>query len=104
MLNALTCDLKLPLAGSVLGENVHATVVRHSDYLDCLLLTGATKAATVFYDNFEDGSATDGLPVAWLESEMFSGTFDASSGNYFLAPSERAVVPLHPGSMCPMCP
>ena len=69
--------------------------------LTVFFLTGGTEAATVLYDDFEDGSATDGIPVAWLESEMFSGTFDASSGDYFLAPSERAIVATAPGFNVP---
>ena len=34
---------------------------------------------TIFFDNFNDGNAGDGMPVTWVPG---SGTWDASSGDY----------------------
>jgi hypothetical protein len=61
----------------------------------CLLafaISAGTSASTIFYEDFNDGNAADGNPVSWLEVPGFPGTFDASSGDYFLAPSQRAIV------------
>jgi hypothetical protein len=61
----------------------------------CLLalaVSAAASASTIFYDDFNDRNAADGTPVGWLPVPGFPGTFDASSGDYFLAPSDRAIV------------
>jgi hypothetical protein len=61
----------------------------------CLLalaVSAGTSASTIFFEDFNDGNAADGTPVSWLQVPGFSGTFDASSGDYFLAPSDRAIV------------
>jgi hypothetical protein len=49
-------------------------------------------AETVFRDTFNDRNASDGMPVTWVPVPGFPGTFDASSGDYFLAPSDEAIV------------
>jgi hypothetical protein len=46
----------------------------------------------VFFDDFDDRDAEDGNPVTWVPVPGFPGTFDASSGDYLLATSERAIV------------
>src|SRR5687768_16645701 len=50
----------------------------------CCVLTTAiwaqtASAETIFFDNFNDGDAQDGMPVTWVPG---SGTWDASSGDY----------------------
>jgi RNA polymerase sigma factor (sigma-70 family) len=52
-------------------------------------LIGTASAATIFFDDFEDGSATDGSPVTWrpwTEGSAANGTFDASTGDFVLNP------------------
>ena len=39
----------------------------------------AASADTIFFDNFNDRNAGDGIPVTWAPS---LGTWDASSGDY----------------------
>jgi hypothetical protein len=39
-------------------------------------------AATVFFDDFSDGDAQDGMPVTWTEA--IGGDYDATSGDYVL--------------------
>ena len=49
----------------------------------CLLTTmigaQAASADTIFFDNFNDGDAGDGMPATWVPG---SGTWNASSGDY----------------------
>lgn len=51
---------------------------------------GSAVLAVDWFDDFNDGSATDGNPVTWLEdfggSGSFPGVYDASSGDYLLDP------------------
>jgi hypothetical protein len=54
-------------------------------------MCAAASANTIFFDNFNDGNAQDGTPVSWVPVSGFPGTFDASSGDFFLAPSQRAI-------------
>jgi len=63
--------------------------------LGCIMcgICASASADTIFFDDFNDGNAADGMPVTWvLPFAGFSGTFDASSGDYVLTPSDRAVV------------
>jgi hypothetical protein len=61
-----------------------------------ILLVGfsASARAAGWLDDFNDGSVTDGMPVTWLEdlggSGLFPGTYDATSGDYFLDPSPES--------------
>jgi hypothetical protein len=57
-----------------------------------LALSSLSHSETVFFDDFNDRDAEDGDPVEWVPVPGFPGTFDASSGDYVLAPSERAIV------------
>jgi hypothetical protein len=51
-------------------------------------LTQATFAATVFFDDFEDGSATDGNPVTWAVMSNWPLTaFNVSGGNFLVGAS-----------------
>ncbi len=52
--------------------------------LACCVLTlticaPAASADTIFFDDFNDGNAGDGMPATWVPG---SGTWDASSGDY----------------------
>jgi RNA polymerase sigma factor (sigma-70 family) len=59
-------------------------------------LIGTASAATVFFDDFEDGSATDGSPVTWRPYAEYlnlgNSTFSASTGDYVLTPHSGADV------------
>jgi hypothetical protein len=44
-----------------------------------MLSAQAASAGMVFFDDFDDGNAGDGMPVTWVPG---SGTWDASSGDY----------------------
>ena len=66
--------------------------------LTAALCVGAS-ADTIFFDDFNDGNATDGSPVTWVPVPGFPGTFDASSGDYLLAPSDRSIVATVPQFM-----
>lgn len=60
-----------------------------------LLVSAAPLAhAAGWFDDFNDGSTTDGNPVTWLEdlggSGIFPGRYDASSGDYVLDPDDFA--------------
>jgi hypothetical protein len=55
-------------------------------------LCACASADTIFFDDFSDGNAADGMPVTWAPLAGFPGTFDASSGDYVLSPSNRAIV------------
>jgi hypothetical protein len=56
--------------------------------LSLLVLAPSAASAVAWMDDFSDGSATDGNPVTWVEdlggSELFPGTYDASTGDYRL--------------------
>jgi hypothetical protein len=54
----------------------------------------AASAETIFFDNFNDGNAGDGMPVTWSPGP---GTWDASSGDYVATGSSPRVsrVPDH---------
>jgi hypothetical protein len=56
-------------------------------------LAACTSASgkTIFYDDFRDGDAADGEPVSWVPLPTTQGTYDASSGDYLLAPQIRAI-------------
>jgi RNA polymerase sigma factor (sigma-70 family) len=43
--------------------------------------TGA-RASTIFFDDFEDGSVTDGSPVTWLPGSFTGGTSQVVAGSY----------------------
>jgi hypothetical protein len=43
-------------------------------------------AGTVFFDDFSDGDAQDGMPVTWTEKPN-SGDYDATSGDYVFTPT-----------------
>ena len=47
--------------------------------LTWMLSAQAASAGMVFFDDFDDGNAGDGMPVTWVPG---SGTWDASSGDY----------------------
>lgn len=57
----------------------------------CAVACAAQVRAAGWLDNFNDGNATDGNPVTWLEdlggSGFFPGSYDASSGDYVLDPA-----------------
>ena len=61
-------------------------------YILLLAICAPASADTVFFDNFSDGNAADGMPVTWDPLAGFPGTFDASSGDFVLTPSNRAIV------------
>ena len=44
-----------------------------------MMCAQAASADTIFFDDFNDGNAGDGMPVTWVPG---SGTWDASSGDY----------------------
>ena len=52
------------------------------------LITAPAAQAVGWFDDFNDGSATDGNPLTWVENPggFFPGTYDASSGDYVLTP------------------
>jgi hypothetical protein len=52
--------------------------------LTVLLASTALQASadTVFFDDFSDGDAQDGIPVTWTEA--IGGDYDATSGDYVL--------------------
>ncbi len=65
----------------------------------CCVLTSAisaqaASAATIFFDNFNDRNAGDGMPVTWSPD---LGTWDASSGDYVATGSVPRIsrVPTH---------
>ena len=41
--------------------------------------------ADIFFDDFEDGSATDGNPVTWTLAPSRSGNREVRDGNYILS-------------------
>ncbi|MEX2167906.1 MAG: hypothetical protein WD851_01225 [Pirellulales bacterium] len=51
--------------------------------------------AAGWFDDFNDGSVTDGNPVTWIEnaggSPYFPGIYDASSGDYLLNPDDDSL-------------
>ena len=47
--------------------------------LTWMLCAQASSADTIFFDDFNDGNAGDGMPVTWVPG---SGTWNASSGDY----------------------
>ena len=56
-------------------------------------MCAGTSAATVFFDDFNDGSVTNdlplasnGIPVKWTDGG--SGIYDASSGDYIFTPTQ----------------
>ena len=52
-----------------------------------LVLTLVGSVATggiVFLDDFEDGSATDGVPVTWTPLPGATGSFEVIDGNFVL--------------------
>jgi hypothetical protein len=51
-----------------------------------LAVGNAGQAATIFYDDFEDGSATDGSPVTWTPRVYTNGSFQVDAGSYTLTP------------------
>jgi hypothetical protein len=40
------------------------------------------RAGTIFFDDFEDGSVTDGSPVTWLPGSFTGGTSEVVAGSY----------------------
>jgi hypothetical protein len=55
-------------------------------FLVAAMCAGAS-AGTVFFDDFNDGNAVDGMPVTWDPVvPQFPGSYDASSGDYLLTP------------------
>ena len=61
------------------------------------LFVGAAPAVygAGWFDDFNDGSATDGTPLTWVrnlgepvDGGFFPGSYDASSGDYILTPAE----------------
>jgi len=59
--------------------------------LAVVCLPGSARAIDNWFDDFNDGNATDGSPLAWSPDavtgigQVFPGTYDASSGDYLLA-------------------
>lgn len=52
------------------------------------VFSSAAMGNTIFYDDFNDGSATDGSPRTWTPVIGYhNGTFDASSGDYLIVPA-----------------
>ncbi len=43
-------------------------------------------AVNFWFDDFNDGNATDGSPLTWTPHPFTPGTYDASSGDYELTP------------------
>jgi hypothetical protein len=62
--------------------------------LTVTLCAPGASAATIFFDDFNDGDAQDGSPVTWAPS---LGTWDASSGDYVATGSvpRISLVPAH---------
>ena len=62
--------------------------------LTLMICAQAASADTIFFDDFNDGNAGDGMPVTWVPG---SGTWDASSGDYVATGSLPRVsrVPAH---------
>ena len=58
-------------------------------FLAVAMCAGAS-ANTIFFDDFNDGNAVDGMPATWDPMvPQFPGTYDASSGDYRLTPPPR---------------
>jgi hypothetical protein len=58
--------------------------------ITCVAFFGVTVSqawAVAWFDDFNDGNAEDGNPVTWTYNEIgfTPGTYDATSGDYFLA-------------------
>jgi hypothetical protein len=66
--------------------------VQHLSSLVLVICSVSFSQAAGWFDNFNDGSTTDGNPVMWLEdlggSGFFPGRYDASSGDYVLDPDD----------------
>ena len=48
------------------------------------------QAGRIFFDNFSDGSHSDGNPVAWVSAPFTQGAIDAAAGGLTLAPNENS--------------
>ncbi len=60
-----------------------------------MICARAASAATIFFDDFNDGNAGDGMPVTWVPGV---GTWNASSGDYVATgsiPTRVSRVPDH---------
>ena len=62
--------------------------------LTWMICAQAASADTIFFEDFNDGNAQDGMPVTWAPGP---GTWDASSGDYIATGSSPRVslVPAH---------
>jgi hypothetical protein len=50
-------------------------------------VSDACRADTIFLDDFEDGSATDGTPVNWTPRVYTNGSYDVVGGDFVLTPN-----------------
>ena len=55
--------------------------------LVCHYVLSPVSAQIRILDNFGDGDATDGAPLQWTPMTAYPGTYDASTGDYFLEPT-----------------
>jgi hypothetical protein len=51
-----------------------------------VVCTGPAYAVTTWFDDFSDGSATDGSPLTWSPHPGLEGDYNATSGDYVLTP------------------
>jgi len=56
------------------------------------LSTGASGAAIPFLDDFEDGDATDGMPVSWAIGSDGPATLEVVNGEYVVSPTNLSLV------------
>jgi RNA polymerase sigma factor (sigma-70 family) len=62
-----------------------ALVLGASPFSKSIDLVSRVRADTIFFDDFNDGSAMDGSPVTWIPVPGFNtGTFSAATGDYVL--------------------
>jgi hypothetical protein len=73
-------------------SRTYSRFLRFSVSLALLIGSASSAHAAAWFDDFNDGSTTDGNPVTWLEdlggSGFFPGRYDASSGDYVLDPDD----------------
>jgi hypothetical protein len=74
---------------------VRTRAVQQLAILAIVLGIAPAARAVSWFDDFNDGNVKDGNPVTWLEdlggSGFFTGTYDASSGDYFLDPAPDSI-------------
>ncbi len=60
----------------------------------CGVAMGPPKFAPDWLDNFNDGSATDGSPVSWVDSPAFGSAFEVVDGDLVVSMAPGASVPI----------